>query len=137
MRKPLVAGNWKMNKTIADTRDLVFTMSVKLREINGVEKVICPPYTSLMAASALLEGSGTHQRIDMGRRRKSQPLQIITAFQKRDEAPLAALLGQFHQLGRRPGIVMLDKLDVPEGITVVHVKARRDQDQVRAMVSRK
>ena len=58
MRKPLVAGNWKMNKTIADTRDLVFTMSVKLREINGVEKVICPPFMSLMAASALLEGSG-------------------------------------------------------------------------------
>ena len=58
MRKPLVAGNWKMNKTIAETRDLVFTMSMKLRKIEGVEKVICPPFVSLMAASALLEGSG-------------------------------------------------------------------------------
>lgn len=58
MRKPLVAGNWKMNKTIAETRDLVFKMSVQLREIGGVEKVICPPFISLMAASALLEGSG-------------------------------------------------------------------------------
>ena len=58
MRKPLVAGNWKMNKTIAETRDLVFTMSMKLRKIEGVEKVICPPFMSLMAASALLEGSG-------------------------------------------------------------------------------
>ena len=38
MRKPLVAGNWKMNKTIAETRDLVFTMSMKLRKIEGVEK---------------------------------------------------------------------------------------------------
>lgn len=58
MRKPLVAGNWKMNKTITETRDLVFTMSMKLREIDGVEKVICPPFMSLMAAAALLEGSG-------------------------------------------------------------------------------
>ena len=58
MRMPLVAGNWKMNKTIAETRDLVFKISVQLRKINGVEKVICPPFMSLMAASALLEGSG-------------------------------------------------------------------------------
>ena len=52
MRKSLVAGNWKMNKTIAETRDLVFKMSSQLREINGAEKVICPPFMSLMAASA-------------------------------------------------------------------------------------
>jgi triosephosphate isomerase len=58
MRKPFVAGNWKMNKTIAETRDLVFTLSAKLRSIEGVEKVLCPPFMSLMAASALLEGSG-------------------------------------------------------------------------------
>ncbi len=58
MRKSLVAGNWKMNKTIAETRDLIFKMSVQLREIGVVEKVICPPFISLMAASALLEGAG-------------------------------------------------------------------------------
>jgi len=58
MRKPLVAGNWKMNKTIAETRDLVSEMSTQLSGINGVEKVICPPFISLAAASALLEGSG-------------------------------------------------------------------------------
>jgi len=58
MRTPLVAGNWKMNKSIAETRDLIFKMSIQLREINGVEKVLCPPFMALMAASALLEGSG-------------------------------------------------------------------------------
>lgn len=58
MRKSLVAGNWKMNKTVAETRDLVFKMSMQLRELSGVEKVICPPFMSLMAASAMLEGSG-------------------------------------------------------------------------------
>jgi triosephosphate isomerase (TIM) len=57
MRTPLVAGNWKMNKTVAEARDLVSKMILPLREINGVEKVLCPPFMSLLAVSALLEGS--------------------------------------------------------------------------------
>ncbi len=59
MRIPFVAGNWKMNKTVAEARDLVFKMNMKLREIKGVEKVICPPATVLLAVSALLEGTDT------------------------------------------------------------------------------
>ncbi len=46
-----------MNKTVAEARDLVFKMSLKLREIDGVEKVLCPPFTSLLAVSALLQGT--------------------------------------------------------------------------------
>jgi triosephosphate isomerase len=57
MRKSLVAGNWKMNKTVAETRELLFKMSAQLREIGGVEKVVCPPFVSLMAAASLLEGT--------------------------------------------------------------------------------
>src|SRR5574338_1336042 len=57
-RIPMVAGNWKMNKTIAEARDLVFQMQTGLRVIEGVEKVLCPPATALMAVAALLEGSG-------------------------------------------------------------------------------
>lgn len=58
MRTPFVAGNWKMNKTISETRELVTALTLKLKEISGVEKVLCPPFISLAAASALLEGSG-------------------------------------------------------------------------------
>ena len=57
MRIPLVAGNWKMNKTVAEARDLVFKMAIQLREIRGVEKVLCPPFPSLVAVSALLAGT--------------------------------------------------------------------------------
>ena len=57
MRTPFVAGNWKMNKTVAEARDLVFKLSKPLQEIEGVEKVLCPPFTSLLAVSALLEGT--------------------------------------------------------------------------------
>jgi triosephosphate isomerase len=57
MRKPLVAGNWKMNTTVEEARNLVYSMSSKLREMKGVEIVLLPPFTSLVAVSALLAGS--------------------------------------------------------------------------------
>jgi triosephosphate isomerase len=57
MRIPMVAGNWKMNKTVAEARELVARMGVALKAIQGVEKVICPPYPSLVAVSALLQGT--------------------------------------------------------------------------------
>ncbi len=57
MRKPLVAGNWKMNKTVAEARDLVHTMSAPLREVADVEKVICPPFIAFMAIASMLEGT--------------------------------------------------------------------------------
>ncbi len=57
MRTPFIAGNWKMNKTIVEARDLVSALSAGLREISGVEKVLCPPFTSLMAVSAALAGT--------------------------------------------------------------------------------
>jgi triosephosphate isomerase len=57
MRTPIVAGNWKMNKTVEEARSLVFSMSLKLREIEGVDKVLCPPFPALVAVSALLQGT--------------------------------------------------------------------------------
>jgi triosephosphate isomerase len=53
----MVAGNWKMNKTVAEARDLVSTLSRPLRVIAGVEKVLCPPFVSLMAVASMLEGT--------------------------------------------------------------------------------
>lgn len=46
-----------MNKTIAETRDLVSQLSEKISAITGVEKIICPPFVSLQTASALIGGS--------------------------------------------------------------------------------
>lgn len=57
MRTPMVAGNWKMNMTVEGARSLVFAMLAPLREIHGVEKVLCPPFPALQAVQALLEGS--------------------------------------------------------------------------------
>ena len=57
-RIPVVAGNWKMNKTVAEARDLVSMISAKLREISNVEKVLCPPFIAIPALHELLENSG-------------------------------------------------------------------------------
>jgi triosephosphate isomerase len=57
MRTPLVAANWKMNMTVEGARSLVYAMSAGLREIAGVEKVLCPPFPALLAVHALLAGS--------------------------------------------------------------------------------
>jgi triosephosphate isomerase (TIM) len=57
MRTPMVAGNWKMNKTIEEARFLVAEMGQALGEIHGVEKVLCPPFTALLPVSAMLVGT--------------------------------------------------------------------------------
>jgi triosephosphate isomerase len=57
MRTPFVAGNWKMNKTVAEARVLVTEMTPVLRTIKGVEKVLCPPFVSLVPVASLLEGT--------------------------------------------------------------------------------
>jgi triosephosphate isomerase len=56
-RIPVVAGNWKMNKTVAEAGDLVSKMSTQLRDIKNVEKILCPPFMALPALSAMLAGT--------------------------------------------------------------------------------
>lgn len=57
MRTPVVAGNWKMFKTVGEARHMVSEMVPGLQAVKGVEKVLCPPFTALLAVSALLEGT--------------------------------------------------------------------------------
>jgi triosephosphate isomerase len=57
MRIPLIAGNWKMNTTVAEAVALVSEMRPELERIDSVEEVICPPFISLAAIKKLLKGS--------------------------------------------------------------------------------
>jgi len=56
-RVPMIAGNWKMNTTAEEAVKLVKTMLPGLNKLRGVEKVVCPPFVSLVAARELLKGS--------------------------------------------------------------------------------
>ena len=56
MRKPMIAGNWKMNKTPAETKALIEDLK-KLGNKNGADVVVCPMTVSLAAAAEALKGS--------------------------------------------------------------------------------
>jgi len=57
MRMPIIAGNWKMNTSVAEAAELVKGMKKKLNSISGVEKVLCPPFISLTTVKELIKGT--------------------------------------------------------------------------------
>lgn len=59
MRRPMIAGNWKMNKTPAETVAFIHDLK-KIRPHSNVEIVVCPMTISLFAASVQLKDSDIH-----------------------------------------------------------------------------
>jgi triosephosphate isomerase (TIM) len=57
-RKLIIAGNWKMNKTVAEALDLVGDLKIDLANVKEVDIVVCPPYTALGEVSkAILDSN--------------------------------------------------------------------------------
>jgi triosephosphate isomerase len=54
MRRPILAGNWKMNMTVAEATDFVRSIRRGLNAIKGVDCVLCPPFTALAPIKELL-----------------------------------------------------------------------------------
>ena len=50
-RKLIIAGNWKMNKTVAEALALVNDFKMELANIREVDIVVCPPFTALESVS--------------------------------------------------------------------------------------
>src|ERR1051325_5140737 len=50
-RKLIIAGNWKMNKTVAEALDLVNGLKLELNNVKDVDIVVCPPFTALSEVS--------------------------------------------------------------------------------------
>ncbi|NLB73980.1 MAG: triose-phosphate isomerase [Firmicutes bacterium] len=57
MRTRIVAGNWKMYKTVDEAQALVNDLRGLVRDASGVEIVVCPPFTALSAVREGLRGS--------------------------------------------------------------------------------
>ncbi|MCS7459220.1 triose-phosphate isomerase [Paenibacillus doosanensis] len=56
MRKPIIAGNWKMFKTVSEA--VAFVNEVKGQaEVDGVDSVICAPFTNLPALVEAVKGT--------------------------------------------------------------------------------
>jgi triosephosphate isomerase len=50
-RKLIIAGNWKMNKTVAEALHLVHGLKIELGAVKEVDIVVCPPFTALSEVS--------------------------------------------------------------------------------------
>jgi triosephosphate isomerase len=57
MRKPFVAGNWKMYKTGAEAKDLITELLPGLNAVHSIDRVVCPTFTSLLPVREQLKGS--------------------------------------------------------------------------------
>ncbi|MBO8447766.1 MAG: triose-phosphate isomerase [Bacteroidetes bacterium] len=59
MRKKIVAGNWKMNTTVAEGVDLAKAVAAKAPEVpSSVKLIIAPPFTHLVPVADAIKGSG-------------------------------------------------------------------------------
>jgi len=57
MRKPVIAGNWKMYKTIAEAVDFVTRLKPLVADASHCEVVVSPPFTALRAVAQAVKGS--------------------------------------------------------------------------------
>jgi triosephosphate isomerase len=57
MRTPVMAGNWKMYKTARQAAETIRSLAAAVAGVQGVEVVICPPFTALSAAVDAAKGS--------------------------------------------------------------------------------
>jgi len=57
MRTPIIAGNWKMYKTVRESVDFVRELAPMMASFHSVERVVCPTYVALSAVAEALKGS--------------------------------------------------------------------------------
>jgi triosephosphate isomerase len=57
MRTPLIAGNWKLNKTIAEAESFVREFGPLVQDVQGVDILLCPVFTALHATSSAAQGT--------------------------------------------------------------------------------
>lgn len=57
MRTPVIAGNWKMNKTVHESVNLCEELKSRLNDVQDVHIIVCPTFLSLRAAATTLEHS--------------------------------------------------------------------------------
>jgi triosephosphate isomerase len=98
-RTPLIAGNWKMHKTIAEAEAFVQGLLPRVQGLQGVDVAVCPPYTALQAVVDSVRGSG-----------------VAVYAQNMHQAPAGAFTGEV-------SAPMLTEIDV-DGVVLGHSERR-------------
>jgi triosephosphate isomerase len=111
-RTPFIAGNWKMNKTIAEAEQFIQALLPQVAAVDGVEIVICPSFLALQAMVDSARGS-----------------QVGVYAQTMHEADAGAFTGEVSP-------VMLAEVDV-DGVVLGHSERRQYYNETDAALQRK
>ncbi len=57
MKKPIIAGNWKMNNTKAEAEQLITALKPLVKDVTRTDEVVCVPYTCIEKVKKLVKGS--------------------------------------------------------------------------------
>ena len=57
MRRPIIVGNWKMNKTVSEAVALVRALRTSVADVHEVDIGVAPPFTALMAVAEVIRNS--------------------------------------------------------------------------------
>ena len=57
MRTPIIAGNWKMHKTVSEAKELAQAVCNAVVDVQGVDVVLCPTFTALSAVKEVVKGT--------------------------------------------------------------------------------
>jgi len=111
-RIPFIAGNWKMNKTIADAEQYVAALLPRIAALDGVEIVLCPSFLALQPLVDSTRGS-----------------QVAIYAQTMHEADAGAFTGEV-------SAPMLTEIDV-QGVTLGHSERREHFNETDRALKRK
>jgi triosephosphate isomerase len=101
MRTPLIAGNWKMNMTIAEGVALVESLKAALQGVTGADAAVCPPFTLLKPiADALAGGNIALGAQDMFWEAKGAFTGQISAAMLKDVCCSYVIIGHSERRGR-------------------------------------
>ena len=111
-RTPLIAGNWKMHKTVAEAEQYIQALLPKVAAVSGVEIAVCPPFLALQAMVDSARGS-----------------QVGVYAQTMHEADSGAFTGEVSP-------AMLSEVDV-DGVVLGHSERRQYFNETDAALQRK
>ncbi|MBT4623797.1 MAG: triose-phosphate isomerase, partial [Verrucomicrobia bacterium] len=135
-RKLIVAGNWKMNKTVAESIDLANGLVRELKDVTEVDIAVCPPFTALPAVSEIVidsnirlgaqnmseNGYGAHTgEIAAGMLKEFSAKYVILGhserrqYQRESDELVAAKAKVAHEAGLKPIVCVGEQLDDREG----------------------
>ena len=134
-RKLIIAGNWKMNKTVAESLDLANGLVRELKEVKEVDIAICPPFTALSEVSRAVidsnirigaqnmsqNGYGAHTgEIAAGMLKEFSTKYVILGhserreYQRESDELIAAKAKAAHEAGLKPIVCVGEQLEERE-----------------------